>query len=76
MASKTQKGLEPKTIGIILVTIIAVCLAAWQVSQSVSPAASDPSFKTKIQAPPDSARPPGFEKPQGPADSSDKTGAE
>lgn len=74
MASKTQKGLEPKTIGLIAVVVVAVALAAWQASKALSPAAGDPSFRTRIAAPPDSARPPGFE--NGGGGSKDKTGAE
>lgn len=75
MSSKTQKGIEPKTIGIIAVVVVAVALAAWQASRALSPAAADPSFRTKISAPPDSARPPGFENPAGTGGGSDKTGA-
>ncbi|MGV3619062.1 MAG: hypothetical protein ACO1SV_27360 [Fimbriimonas sp.] len=75
MASNTQKGLEPKTIGIIAMVVVAVALAVWQGSKSLSPAASDPGFRTKTEAPPDSARPPGFEKPTGAPAANDKTGA-
>jgi hypothetical protein len=71
----TQKGIEPKTIGIIAVAVIAVGLAVWQGSKSLSPAASDPGFRTKTPAPPDSARPPGFEKPGTGPVANDKTGA-
>lgn len=75
MSSKTQKGIEPKTIGIVAVVVVTVVLAVWQGTKTLSPAASDPGFKTKVQAPPDSARPPGFEKPPE-GGGSDKTGAE
>lgn len=75
MASKTQKGIEPKTIGLIALAVVALALAAWQGTKALSPAASDPGFTSKVAAPPDSARPPGFEKPPAGGGSSDKTGA-
>ena len=71
--AKQAKGIEPKTIGIIAVAVIAVALAVWQGSKNLSPAAADPSFKTAKPAPPESTRPPGFEKPNAGGESSDKT---
>jgi cytochrome oxidase assembly protein ShyY1 len=60
--AKEQTKLEPKVILLIVAVVALVALAIWQVSRNTGGAA-DVSFNTKIQAPPDSTRPPGFEKP-------------
>ena len=63
MANKEATKLEPKVILLIVAVVVLVALAIWQGTKSLGSGASDVSFESKIQAPPDSTRPPGFEKP-------------
>jgi hypothetical protein len=65
MAANQETKIEGKTILMIVVVVVLVALALWQILRStgVTGGTSDGSFKTKIQAPAESARPPGFEKP-------------
>jgi len=72
--AEQAKGIEPKTIGLIVAVVLAVGLAVWQGTKSLSGSDNDPSFETKIKPPPDSARPPGFETPSKGGES--KTGAD
>jgi len=61
--SKAQgTKLEPKVILLIVAVVALVALAIWQGTGAMA-GGGDASFNTKIQAPPDSTRPPGFEKP-------------
>lgn len=46
----------------IAAVVVLVALAVWQGTNSLG-GGGDASFNTKIQAPPDNTRPPGFEKP-------------
>jgi hypothetical protein len=61
MATNQEVKIEAKTILIVLVVLALVGFAAWRVmGSSAAVTGADPGFTTKIQAPPDSARPPGF----------------
>jgi hypothetical protein len=73
MAANQEVKIDGKTILMVAVVVVLVGLALWQVLRSTGAAGggSDGSFKTKVEAPAESARPPGFEKPTG--ESSDKT---
>jgi len=67
--SKTQgTKIEPKVILLIVAVVLLVGFAVYQGANSIS-GGGDQSFNTKIQAPPDSTRPPGFEQPAGEAPS-------
>jgi hypothetical protein len=62
LVNKEGKKLDGKVILLILGVVALVGVAIWQGSRAVGGGASNVSFESKIQAPPDSTRPPGFEK--------------
>ena len=61
MATSSSSKIEPKTVGLILLVVIALGLAIWQGSKAISGSGTDVSYKSKVPATPDSARPAGFE---------------
>lgn len=64
MSKAEGTKLEPKVILLIVAVVALVGIAVWQGTKSLG-VGGDTSFNTKIQAPPDSTRPPGFERPGG-----------
>ncbi len=63
--AKTETKIEPKTIALIAGVVILVAFALWQVTRATTGASSDVTYTPKVKPPPESARPPGFEKPGG-----------
>jgi hypothetical protein len=66
MAANSETKIEPKTILLVVGVLVLVGFAIWQVLRNTTgAAANDLSFTSKIEAPPDSTRPPGFEGREG-----------